>query len=76
MSTFNGPAHAAEALSRIQFADDASSRDEHEVAAHHRETAAVYAALAALAARLEEGYGTRNAMARKAWETALATPQQ
>lgn len=68
MSTFNGPAHAAEALLRLQQADEA---EDVEARRHLRESAQVYATLAQVAASLGPRYGNRYGTENNAWNEAL-----
>lgn len=80
MSTFNGPAFAAEALRRIALADEArddlaTAAEPHGEAAHLRETAQTFATLALVAATLGDTYSERSEGTDTKWNNALTFPQ-
>lgn len=69
MTLFNGPALAAEALRRLDHADQSGPGTLD--AQHQRETAAVYATLALTAATLGEAYADRDKSDDEQWADAL-----
>jgi hypothetical protein len=71
MATFNGPAYAAEALTRLKLADTAHDA---EFSVHLRETAATYATLALVAATVGPTYADRDSSEDEQWANALTPP--